>query len=93
MASWGQQRLHCFLFVFAGIGTEHHVGDVLLSGCDRSVHGVDRILHSASFEILPRARSTLVDIVDGAVFGDICDLLPAVLRKWATSGSRSFGAL
>ena len=27
------------------------------------------------------------------VFGDICDLLPAKIRKWATSGSRSFGAL
>ena len=66
---------------------------MLLSGGDRSVRGIDRFLHSAAFEILPRARSTLVDTVDGAVFGDICDLLPAKVRKWGTSGSRSFGAL
>ena len=31
--------------VFSGIGTEHHVGHVLMSGCDRSVRGIDRILH------------------------------------------------
>ena len=42
---------------------------------------------------MPRARSTLVDTVDGPFFADICDLLPAVQRKWATTGSRSFGAV
>ena len=78
---------------FSGIGTEHHVGQVLMSGCDRSVRRIDRILHSAAFEILPRARKTLEAIIDGPVFGDICDLLPTTFRKWATSGSRSFGAL
>ena len=55
--------------VFSSIGTEHHVGEVLLSGGDRSVRGIDRFLHSAAFEILPRARSTLVDTFDGAVLG------------------------
>ena len=64
-----------------------------MSSCDRSVRCVGRILHSAAFEILPRARKTLEVIVDGPVFGDICDLLPTKIRKWATSGSRSFGAL
>ena len=64
-----------------------------MSGSDRSVRRIDRILHSAAFEILPRARKTLEAIVDGPVFGDICDLLPTTTRKWATSGSRSFGAL
>ena len=61
---------------FFGSGTEHHVGQVLMSSCDRSVRCVDRILHSAAFEILPRARKTLEAIVDGPIFGDICDLLP-----------------
>ena len=46
--------------VFSGIGTEHHVGHVLMSGCDRSVRGIDRILHSAAFEILPRAPAGLL---------------------------------
>ena len=80
-------------FVFSSIGTEHHAGNVLLSGCDRSARGLGRILHSAAFEILPRARDALVDILDGPVFGDICELLPTAIRKWATSGSRSFGIL
>ena len=79
--------------VFFGIGTEHHVGQVLMSSSDRSVRRIDRILHSAAFEILPRARKTLEAIVDGPVFGEICDLLLAAIRKWATSGSRSFVAL
>ena len=56
-------------FVFSGIGTEHHVGQVLMSGCDRSICRIDRILHSAAFEILPRARRTLEAIVDGPGLG------------------------
>ena len=64
---------------FSSIVTEHHVGQVLMSGCDRSVCRIDRILHTAAFEILP--RKTLEALVDGPVFGDICDLLPSALRK------------
>ena len=79
--------------MFSGIGTEHHVGQVLLSCCDRSACGIGHISHSATFEILPRARKALKSIVDGPVLGDICYLLPTKLRTLATSQPRTFATL
>ena len=47
---------------FFGIGTEHHVGQVLMSSCDRSVRRVDRILHSAALRFV-------IALVNRCLFG------------------------
>jgi hypothetical protein len=78
--------------VFSGIATECQVARIIADSATGGEHGVNRFVHTAVFEIHPGAREILKATVGGPVFGDIAELVPLQLRKWASSRERTFGA-
>ena len=76
--------------VFAGVSTECQMAEVFI-GAMKVERGVEcKLVHTASFEIFGRAHRTLIATTSGPMIGNICNILPLNVRRWATAHAQSF---